>query len=243
MIPALAAWLSGIIPTAAVRAFAGDDIAKAAALAEALPLARPEPLRRAVAKRRREFLVGRYCARGALAELGLPDQDVAYNADRSPGWPRGAVGSITHTDGLVLAVAAPQGALGGLGVDAEVVMPLETARAVSSQIAAADELTSLAEACPELAWERLVTLVFSAKEALYKCLYPRVGGYFGFEAARLESIDVAGGSFRVRVVEALASDVPNGLLLPGYFQAAGPLLLSCVVWRRPSDGPASGFGL
>jgi enterobactin synthetase component D len=240
MIPALTAWLTGVIPAVAVRAVVGDDIAKVAAMAEALPLPLPEPLRRAVAKRRCEFLVGRYCARGALAALGLPHQDVAFNPDRSPGWPAGVVGSITHTEGVVLAAVAPTGALCGLGVDAEVVMALEAARTVGPQIAAADELVGLARTCPELGWERLVTLVFSAKEALYKCLYPRVGRYFGFEAARVESIDVAGGSFRARVLEELAPDVPSGLLLPGSFFAAGPLVFSCVAWREASGARRPG---
>lgn len=242
MIPALTAWLGGVVPAAAVRAVAGDDIAKVATLAEALPLPLPEPLRRAVAKRRCEFLVGRYCAQGALAALGLPHQEVAFNADRSPGWPAGVVGSITHTDGVVLAAVAPTGALRGLGVDAEVVMALESARTIGPQIATADELVGLARACPELEWERLLTLVFSAKEALYKCLYPRVGRYFGFEAARIESIDVAGGSFRVRVLEELAPELPSGLLLQGSFLAVGPLLFSCVAWRAASGGPAACAG-
>jgi 4'-phosphopantetheinyl transferase EntD len=42
-------------------------------------------------------------------------------------------------------------------------------------------------------------LVFSAKESLYKCLYPQVQRYFGFEAARVCAVDLARGTFVVRL--------------------------------------------
>src|SRR4051812_2128234 len=65
----------------------------------------PEPLfseelevvSRAVAKRKREFALGRMCAHRALSALGVPACGLPMAADRSPVWPSGIVGSITHS--------------------------------------------------------------------------------------------------------------------------------------------------
>jgi hypothetical protein len=61
----------------------------------------------AVAKRRAEFAAGRVCARSALAELGAPLAPLGVRPDRSPDWPAGLTGSITHTQGFCGAVAHP----------------------------------------------------------------------------------------------------------------------------------------
>src|SRR5712692_4858780 len=47
------------------------------------------------------FDTGRACAAELLADLGSRETSVAMAADRSPVWPQGYVGSITHTDDLV----------------------------------------------------------------------------------------------------------------------------------------------
>jgi len=47
-------------------------------------------------KRRVEFVLGRACARRALARLGIHDFALRNDADRTPIWPEGVVGSLTH---------------------------------------------------------------------------------------------------------------------------------------------------
>ncbi len=53
----------------------------------------------AVEKRQVEFSTARVLARRALYELGVSPQSLCPNDDRSPRWPAGIIGSITHTDG------------------------------------------------------------------------------------------------------------------------------------------------
>ena len=48
-------------------------------------------------KRRRDFALGRSCARAALAELGHGEAVIAKGDDGAPLWPPGIAGSITHT--------------------------------------------------------------------------------------------------------------------------------------------------
>lgn len=143
---------------------AGFAVTDAAALhLDGLSVTLPTSLRDAVAKRRSEYLAGRLCAALALRSAGLPE--TVGQAGRAPVWPTGAVGSISHSDTRVVAVVSRGHA--GLGVDVE---PLMTA-------AAADDIRALILTPAEAALRpagltvlAFLTLVFSAKEALYKAL-------------------------------------------------------------------------
>jgi 4'-phosphopantetheinyl transferase EntD len=125
---------------------------------------------RAIERRRREVAAGRSCARRALARIGAPATALPADGDRVPRWPRGVVGSITHTRGFCAAAVAWQRDLRALGIDAE--RAIETERAdVMRLVATATEAAWLARLRDE---QRAAGagLVFSAKEALYKCQFP-----------------------------------------------------------------------
>lgn len=122
-----------------------------------------------VAKRRREFLHGRHRAREALGQLGQSPIAIPKHADRSPQWPPGYIGSITHTAELAAAVAASATRYAGIGID------IESAEAL-------DEATRKMILRPEenAADGAAAKLRFSIKEAIYKCIYPRVQTYVDF---------------------------------------------------------------
>jgi enterobactin synthetase component D len=61
-------------------------------------------------------------------------------------------------------------------------------------------------------------LVFSAKEAVFKCLYPIVGRYFGYEDVRVVSLVVDSGTFGVRLDTPLSSEFPAGTVLEGRYR-------------------------
>jgi 4'-phosphopantetheinyl transferase EntD len=77
--------------------------------------------------RLKEFSQGRWHARRALAQFGVTDASLPVSANRSPVWPKGYVGSISHVPanrqhhlpGQVMAVAAQSKDCSGLGVDLE----------------------------------------------------------------------------------------------------------------------------
>lgn len=120
---------------------------------------------RAVPRRRREFAAGRVLARQALARLGASVGAIPVGADRAPLWPLGVIGSITHCDGWVAAAVAWEQTLRGLGIDAEPARPLT--REVRDRVCTLRERQWLATQDDGLPWS---TLVFSAKESLYKCV-------------------------------------------------------------------------
>ena len=59
------------------------------------------------------------------------------------------------------------------------------------------------------------TLVFSAKESVFKCLHPFVRRYFGFHAARV--VEAREGRFTALLTETLTTELPEGLVLEGRY--------------------------
>jgi 4'-phosphopantetheinyl transferase EntD len=116
-------------------------------------------------KRRRDFALGRSCARAALAEMGLGDAVIAKGDNGAPVWPSGIVGSITHTSGYAAALAGESRNFAGLGIDAE------RAGGVTPDLwprlfTPTEQETLRTQADPQVS----ATLLFSAKEASYKAL-------------------------------------------------------------------------
>ena len=63
----------------------------------------PENLRRSAIVRQAEFVAGRFAALHALKAAGCSSiEEITVNGDRSPRWPEGFVGSITHTSGICI---------------------------------------------------------------------------------------------------------------------------------------------
>ncbi len=137
-----------------------------------------------VATRRHEFTHGRHCARLALAALGLPPAAIPKAADRAPVWPAGVIGSITHSAALAAAAAGHARRYAGIGIDIETAAPLDDATREMILLPAEFATANGQQA----------KLLFSIKEAIYKCIYPVVGGYVDFREMGV-ALEPA-GSFR-----------------------------------------------
>jgi len=136
-------------------------------------------------KRQREFLLGRRCASQLLIEQGV-FQPVEVNQDRSPAWPDGMAGSISHSDGWTIAAVASAEVASSLGVDTEPFMLSETAQLIASDVATADEI-ELVKA-QGLDATSALTLIFSAKESFYKCWYPVTKQFLEFHDVAVVSM-------------------------------------------------------
>lgn len=118
---------------------------------------------RAAEKRRRDFALGRTCARAALAPLGHGEAAIGMGADGAPQWPHAILGSITHTSGYAAAVGARASSFSGVGVDAERVGGVT--RKLWPRLFNVAEQAHLA-GCADA--DVAATLLFSAKEAAFK---------------------------------------------------------------------------
>ncbi|WP_442864000.1 4'-phosphopantetheinyl transferase superfamily protein [Alteromonas sp. ASW11-130] len=58
---------------------------------------------------------------------------------------------------------------------------------------------------------RLVTLVFSAKESLYKAIHKYIGALFGFEAAEVTHIDLEKGFLELALTQTLCASAQKGM--------------------------------
>lgn len=133
----------------------------------------------ALEKRKKEFRAGRNSAHLAMRRLGLKAVPIMRGQHREPLWPEGIVGSLSHTENYCVAVCSRLNAgIRLLGVDVERNLPL------------GDGLDSYVHS--ESEWALLESLgdlpqriIFSAKESIFKCMYPLLGRYFGFRDVEL----------------------------------------------------------
>ncbi len=151
---------------------------------------------RAVDKRKTEFALGRTAARRALRELGLSPGALPHQPDRSVGWPSAAWGSITHAEGLCMAIAALRRDHAGVGVDAEVRGRVR--RELWKHVASAGEIAWFEAAGDETQAAERATLLFSAKEAFYKAQFCVSRAWVGFHDVELAF--AANGTFEVHML-------------------------------------------
>lgn len=137
------------------------------------------------------FKLGRTAAHKALESLGQLKQPILRGPRREPLWPTGVVGSISHTENIACCFAALSKNFRSVGVDIE-----QTSRnpgLALQKIATTDELALLSQVgLPGLP-------LFSAKEALYKCLYPLSQEFFGYSAARLAAVTPGASSWTLNL--------------------------------------------
>ncbi len=153
---------------------------------------------RVVEVRRREIVAGRACARAALAAMGRAAVAIPAGPDRAPQWPDGIVGSIAHTRRFCAVALADRDGYLGLGIDLEPLEPVT--REVLAHIASPAEIAALGGLGMELGVAG--KLLFSAKEAFYKCQYAVSRTYLGFM-----DVDAAIGPSTFAIT--LQKDVPG----------------------------------
>jgi|SRR5471032_319414 len=186
----------------------------------------PASIQRSVAKRQAEFLAGRLCARAALQQLDHLDCVPPIGEDRAPVWPEHISGSITHSTGHAAAIVGHKAQWRGLGMDLENVLALDRAERLAGEILTAEEMQRMASV-PREQVALLVTLTFSAKESLFKALYPIVQKRFYFEHAEVVEWSET-GQVRLKLLTDLSAEWCHGTELEGQFGVDGEQLLSLV---------------
>lgn len=179
--------------------------------------ARMPTFSRMVEHRAREYVLSRFCADALLARLHARYTFVGSHRDRSPVWPAGFVGSITHTPWLVAAAVAPAAEVARLGVDAEPVLSPSALADVVQQCLVDAEIR-LAHSITSLSFAEVVTLMFAAKEAFYKHTYPSVLSFFDFTDAAIVHIDMDASSVRLRLLRRWSQSFPDGYEAVGSYR-------------------------
>jgi 4'-phosphopantetheinyl transferase EntD len=181
---------------------------------------------RAVPARVLEFAAGRSCARAALGQLGCPPVAIPVGAQREPIWPSGFTGSITHCQGHCAAAVTRRDLQGShpitsLGLDAEPSLPLP--KDVVEMVCSPVERDWIGgRGRDALPWDRLV---FSAKESVFKCVFPLELRFVDFH--EVEITLASEGQFRIR-----APGLPTAARqVHGCYAFRGGLIMTTAIWR------------
>lgn len=161
-------------------------------------------------RRLHEFALGRRCARSALMQLGII-ASVPASPRGYPLWPPEIVGSISHCDRLCVAVACKNSNVVGVGIDVEVVT--DVTPELLPLIAVESERRFLKEE-PDFP----VSVLFSAKEAAFKCWFPKTHFYLGFLDVEVRVSRT--GSFRLTSQKADLSKINGRFAIRGDLVAA-----------------------
>lgn len=171
-----------------------------------LPL--PPSLKRTVPKRQAEFLAGRYSAYKALKQLGIHGRHIGIGKHRNPLWPKGVIASISHTHNIAVCAATTTEHHHVLGIDIERFLNEDTAHSIKAQVIN-DQETRLLNTSG-YPFHHALTIVFSAKESLFKALYPYVKAYFGFEAAEIISMKKGCAEIILKLTKNLSPRLQSG---------------------------------
>ena len=177
-------------------------------------------------KRRAEFTMGRIYAHGALSRFGLESEPILRNPEtREPCWPDSVRGSITHSTGLAAVAVGLKKEIKGVGIDLE-----SFSRAVDFKIrrnvCVESELEWL-ESLPSKQANRALRIIFSAKESIFKCIYPSTKTYLSFKDAAV-SVNETEKNFTFNIFKSFPGIIQHGYPNRGQYSEMNKMLLTSV---------------
>jgi enterobactin synthetase component D len=180
-----------------------------------------EQVQNCVLKRQLEFATGRWCMRKAISYLGRPPCPILPGPGREPIMPKNMVGSISHTRGYCCAIAGV--GVRGVGVDVEIIDPTVD-QEVWKLIYGEQERLKM-QAIKGMDPIRGSFAIYSAKETVFKSLYPFVKRYFGFEAAHADIVPTE-NVIRVTLTQDLSVEFKKGITLDVQYSNMGEFILT-----------------
>ncbi len=156
----------------------------------------PDKLKNAHIKRQKEFLAGRYCIFEAAKTFNINLSVLAMSTKGAPIWPKELVGSISHTKGFVIGVVGLKKHFKSIGIDTEEIIGEPKYPVIEKNILTSSDYQFINNHKNQSKNE-LYTLIFSAKEALFKLIHPLTQNYFGFQEAHIVDINLEEKTFKI----------------------------------------------
>lgn len=150
-------------------------------------------------KRRNEFYSGRWCAVQCLIQKNINNFAIQIGEDRAPIWPKGIIGSISHSDRLAAALVDKNTDCVAIGLDIQPLSPETLAEDLKDTILHPLEITRFNHEFDA----KIFDLIFSAKETLFKALYPSCSVFFDHQEAEVFKIDVSQNTLKIRLLRPL----------------------------------------
>jgi len=187
----------------------------------------PDPISNAVNKRQAEYLAGRFIAISAIRNLGVQINNIPIGKHRAPIWPREVKASITHTNSQAICIAGYQHNYQYIGVDLENLLSSKVVSEIKANIINDNEEALLKD--NKLNFETAFTIIFSAKESLFKALYASVGDYFDFLDAEITEICNDKNSFSIILLKNLTPELIIETKFVGYFIIENGSILTALI--------------
>ena len=177
-------------------------------------------------KRRAEFTMGRIYAHVALSRFGLESEPILRNPEtREPCWPDSIWGSITHSAGFAAVAVGLKKEIKGVGIDLE-----SFSRSIDFNIrrhvCVYSEIEWL-ESLPTKQANRSLRIIFSAKESIFKCLYPSTKTYLTFKDAAV-SVNKTEKNFSFIIFKSFPGIIQQGFPHHGRYSEMDKMLLTSV---------------
>jgi enterobactin synthetase component D len=140
--------------------------------------------------------------------VGYNLAELPVGKSREPVWPKEIIGSISHTKKMACAVVGLSTQVKAIGVDIEKIIIPRRIHVIEKMVIVDQEkkyLESLAGLAPI---ELLYTVVFSAKESLFKAIFPLCREYFDFKEAFVKEINIDEQYIELEIVSERASLAP-----------------------------------
>lgn len=177
-------------------------------------------------KRRAEFTLGRICAHQALSKYGLESVPILRNPEtREPCWPESVRGSITHSDEFAAVAVGLSKNISGVGLDLE-----SLSRSVDFNIrrhVCVETEREWLESLPSKQADLALRIIFSAKESIFKCLFPVSKTYLSFQDAAV-TINESEYDFYFILSKACDGVTPQGFQHQGKYSIKDTMLLTSV---------------
>ncbi len=203
--------INTLIPDNIACEFTNENIS----LSEVYPAER-QIIQNASKKRIQQFLAGRNCAHLAIKKLNFNNQQpILIGNNREPVWPSGLTGSITHINGYSVAVIASTKEISGIGIDIELNSKLNNN--IIPNIQTNSEIIRNGELSLSDRILCINKLIFSAKESVFKFIYPFVLKYIKFKDVEI-ILDVETKTFKIFFLNLELSSTFKNSVLIGKFE-------------------------
>ena len=177
-------------------------------------------------KRKSEFSQGRMCAHQALSKFKLESEPILRNKDtKEPCWPKEILGSITHSGKYAAAAVGMVGDISGIGIDLECLSRVVDFN-ICRHVCVEKEMKWLKSLTPDQA-NRGLRIIFSAKESIFKCLFPISKTYLYFKDATV-TVDEVSTEFTFTLSKECSGITEVGFEHSGKFSIIDKMLLTSI---------------
>ena len=186
----------------------------------------PDAIKKTCRKRQIEYLAGRYCVKKVVEKFGIPTDssfELRSCHHGMPIWPRSFKGSVTHKDNFAVASLIQKDSVRSFGIDLEERISEKRALAIMNYVASDFEIHQYQKSQYKgMALGTYISLIFSAKESIYKAVYPLVRKQFGFKYVRIIALDLQTGSFSYSFIRSPGEGFPEGYEGTGQYHCFWP---------------------